>query len=69
MNSTIDEINLLRKRILAGEDPSAEEMQRVITQLRSERTGASETTAKKREPAKPVDLAALFAKKPEAPDE
>ena len=60
----IDRINALQKRILAGEDPSAEEMAEVISQLRSERETISETAeGKRKEPRKPIDIGALFAKK------
>ena len=72
--SPIDQINALQKRILAGEEVTAEEMNTVITQLRSERSSISETLEKKRTKraagAKPVDIASLFKKKlePAGPD-
>jgi len=65
--SPIDQINAMQQRILAGEEVSAEEMGVVIDQLRSERSTISETQEKKRVKraagSKPVDIAALFAKK------
>jgi hypothetical protein len=65
MSSTnpIDAINAMQKRILAGEDPTAEEMQEVIAQLRSERGVASASTTKAKTPSAPLDLASLFGKK------
>jgi hypothetical protein len=60
----IDAINAMQRRILAGEDPSAEEMSQVIQQLRSERAEASTARAAKKAKANPppVDISALFAK-------
>ena len=63
--TTIDHINKLRTRILAGEDPSASEMAQVIQQLRGERTAPSAASTKRKEPPKPLDLNALFASAPE----
>lgn len=65
--TTIDHINKLRTRILAGEDPSADEMAQVIQQLRGERTAPSKASSKKKEPPKPLDLNALFGSTPEKP--
>lgn len=63
MSTAIEKINAMQRRVLNGEDPTAEEMQEVIQLLRSERGTASTTTAKAKTPAAPLDLAALFGKK------
>jgi hypothetical protein len=65
METSIDRINLMQKRILQGEDVSAEEMNEVISQLRSERTGSATTHREKKEAktVEPLDLKALLLAK------
>lgn len=63
----IDEINAMQKRIIAGEDISAEDMAKVITQLRSQRSTIQESATEKKKTRSAglpkVDIASLFAPK------
>ena len=67
--SPIDEINAMQKRIIAGEDISAEDMAKVIVQLRSQRSTVQENATEKKKTRSAgmpkVDIAALFAPKEE----
>ena len=66
-----DAINKLRERILQGDQPSAEEMNQAIKQMRSERGIAAEAreTKRKKDNAPPINLADLFGKKEEGQSE
>ncbi len=59
----------LRRRVLAGETPTREQIAEGITMLREHRSKA--TTSKKKAPAPVIDLASLFdePKKKEEGDE
>jgi len=57
--ATADQLNDLRSRILAGEEPEREELRAAIKSLTGDRIAAQEATAKKgakRAPAVKVDL-------------
>jgi len=67
--SPVDEINAMQRRIIAGEDIPAEEMAKVISQLRASRSTISESSTEKKKTraagAKKIDIASLFAPKEE----
>jgi hypothetical protein len=55
----------LRKRILAGEEPTDEEVGSILTTLRAQRGNiGTAANPKRKTPAKPIDLNALFDKPP-----
>lgn len=67
MSAAVDTINKLQQMILAGQEPSEEEMLAAITALRQERGLASQASVEKKTAkvkAQSIDLAALFAPKP-----
>ena len=57
-------INDYRRRILAGEDISPEELNRAVSMFRSSRNTAVVAKAEARAAKAPLDIAALFAPKP-----
>ena len=64
-----EELLDMRKRILAGYDPSDEEIEQILAALQAKRATAtaagSKTTTKKKASTLPVDLGELFKKKEE----
>lgn len=64
MQTPVDVINSLAKRIISGEDPTPEEMYAAIQQIRSERGSIAQAKEEKaRKASTPIDIASLFAKK------
>ena len=61
-DNPIDRVNELQKRIIAGEDPSDEEMAEVIQAMRTTRQSVTETATSRRQTKskEPVDIAALL---------
>lgn len=65
LESAIQQANDLRSRIQAGETVPREELASALRNLRAGRSSAAQTkrsSAAKKEPAKPLDLAGLFSK-------
>lgn len=62
LEQAVQQANDLRQRIIAGERPDKEELKQALNALRSGRSAAqsSKKSSAKKEPAKPLDLAALF---------
>ena len=65
MSTSVETINDLRKRILAGDEPSKEELAEGIRLLREDRMAAAEASARKpagraKVKVAPLDLSSLF---------